>query len=729
MRIHLYSIHGLFRGHNLEIGRDSDNGGQTVYVMELAKALSQSPRVEHVHLFTRRIEDEEVSDHYAQAVEVVNDKFDIRRIDCGGPGYLMKEALWPHLDEFVSNTIRHIKSEKLFPDWIHSHYADAGYVATELSSFLNVPFVHSAHSLGKRKLKRLIESGVPRAEAMTTFRFDRRFAAEELTLANSEFVVTSTKSEISFFNDYENVGLSVFHVLAPGIDFERFYPFYEDLLPNVDKPEEDKQAMFSVQQRIENFLTEPRKPLIVTICRPDKTKNIHGLIEAYAKDPELQALANLAVFAGIRGDIDTMNPSQREVLIQMLLLMDKHNLYGKLAIPKRHDIDNEVPEIYRLAARQEGVFVNVSLAEQFGLTLLEATACGLPVVATENGGPTEIIPKCQNGILVNPTDIKQVQNAIKELLVDKAKWKQFSNDGVTNIREHFGWSPHVERYLDLVGENLRASDGSGIKQLPRARKTQNRLKAAHHMLACDIDGTLIHEESEEQPGLKALCDVLRDREDSFVFAVATGRNLKLVRAVVERYGIPEPDLVVSSVGSEIHYGLSPDMIDKSWQRHIDTDWNRDAIELLALKIPGLELQEESAQRSHKISLYLNDQNVTTERIASALGDYAHHVRVIVSCSRFVDLLPRRSSKGRAIRYLCQLWDIPLNQTVVCGNSGNDLDMMQTSAMGVVVGNAEQELVDDLHAARDICFAKEPFAAGVLEGLKHFNFPSKIGSGS
>jgi sucrose-phosphate synthase len=52
MRIHLYSIHGLFRGKNLEIGKDSDNGGQIIYVMELAKELSQRPEVEHVHFRT-----------------------------------------------------------------------------------------------------------------------------------------------------------------------------------------------------------------------------------------------------------------------------------------------------------------------------------------------------------------------------------------------------------------------------------------------------------------------------------------------------------------------------------------------------------------------------------------------------------------------------------------------------------------------------------------------------
>ncbi|HAV61608.1 MAG TPA: sucrose-phosphate phosphatase, partial [Verrucomicrobiales bacterium] len=170
MRIHLYSLHGLFRAENLEIGRDADNGGQIAYVMELARALSRRPEVTHVHLFTRRIEDEALSADYANPVEPVNEKLDIRRIGFGGKKYLPKELLWAHLDEFVTNAVTHIKSEKIIPDWIHSHYADAGYVASELSAMLNVPFVHTGHSLGQPKLQKLLAGGMPEAEAMERYR-------------------------------------------------------------------------------------------------------------------------------------------------------------------------------------------------------------------------------------------------------------------------------------------------------------------------------------------------------------------------------------------------------------------------------------------------------------------------------------------------------------------------------------------------------------------------------
>ena len=248
MRIHLYSLHGLFRAQRLEIGRDADNGGQIIYVMELAKALSRRPDVEKVHLFTRRIDDPSCSAEYAQAIEPVNDKFDIRRVWCGGKRYLPKEKLWGHLDEFVANAVTHIKQEKIFPNWIHGHYADAGYVAAELSSILNVPFAQTGHSLGRPKLQKLIDGGMPKEEAMKRFQFERRFAAEDTTLFNSEFIVTSTQQEVSTYEGYVHFEHAEHHVIPPGLNFERYYPYYQDMVSGDEPTADVMQARLSVKE-------------------------------------------------------------------------------------------------------------------------------------------------------------------------------------------------------------------------------------------------------------------------------------------------------------------------------------------------------------------------------------------------------------------------------------------------------------------------------------------------
>ena len=79
------------------------------------------------------------------------------------------------------------------------------------------------------------------------------------------------------------------------------------------------------------------------------------------------------------------------------------DLYGKVAYPKHHRPD-DVSLLYRLAALSRGIFVNPALTEPFGLTLIEAAASGLPIVATEDGGPQDIIGHCHNGLLIDPLD-------------------------------------------------------------------------------------------------------------------------------------------------------------------------------------------------------------------------------------------------------------------------------------------------------------------------------------
>jgi len=133
LRIALLNIHGLVRGNNLEIGRDADNGGQTRYVFELAEYLSRHPKVKFVHIYTRLIDDPDVDKCYSKPVEIVNEKLDIRRIPFGGKKYKPKEYLWDYLDDFVSETIQHMNKFDIIPNWLHSHYGDAGYTAVELS--------------------------------------------------------------------------------------------------------------------------------------------------------------------------------------------------------------------------------------------------------------------------------------------------------------------------------------------------------------------------------------------------------------------------------------------------------------------------------------------------------------------------------------------------------------------------------------------------------------------
>ena len=130
-------------------------------------------------------------------------------------------------------------------------------------------------------------------------------------------------------------------------------------------------------------------------------------------------------------------------------LIDLYDLYGKVAYPKHHT-SQQVAQIYRLAAASGGVFVNPALTEPFGLTLIEAAASGLPVVATEDGGPIDIVGNCENGILVNPLDTEQIAAAILQILSNWEDWQQRSVNGLRGVRESYSWKAHAKSYLDIV---------------------------------------------------------------------------------------------------------------------------------------------------------------------------------------------------------------------------------------------------------------------------------------
>jgi sucrose-phosphate synthase len=709
----------LFRGQNLEIGRDADNGGQIIYVMELARALSKRPEITMVHLFTRRMDDPAVGPDYANPVERVSDKLTIRRIWCGGKRYLPKEQLWTHLDEYVSNAITHIKSEKVFPNWIHGHYGDAGYVAAELSSILNVPFAQTGHSLGRPKLEKLLEAGMVEDEAMLRYAFERRFAAEDATLANAEFIVTSTEQEVQSYEVYPAASQAEYHVIPPGIDFKRYYPYLDDLHANGDTDIVRKQVLHTLRVNLEKFFSHPDRPFILAICRPDRKKNIDGLIHAFGTDPELQAIANLVVFAGIRSDISEMPQGEKEVLTEILLLMDKYNLYGKLAIPKKHDSEFDVPQVYRLCATKQGVFVNIALTEPFGLTLLEATACGCPVVATAHGGPPEIVRNCENGTLVEPDDPAAIQAALKKLLTNEEFWQQTSNNGMQKVREHYSWDAHVEKYLKLVEESLKDSEGYGRKNLATNPKLYERLKVATKMVISDIDGTLISE-TGDYTGLDELKDFLRNRGNDFVFGIASGRSLPKVKDILNEFEIPTPDLVICSVGTYIYYGLDSRYMDKGWMKHINYGWNAEAIRKNLEALEGIEPQDPADQNPFKVSYFVHDKALTVEAVTEHLGRLARNASVVITQSAYLDILPKRASKGRAVRYIGNKWSIPINQAVACGDAGNDIDMFTGASRGIVVGNHAPEM-EQLRGLKRVYFAQGHSSVGILEGLRHFKF--------
>ena len=243
-------------------------------------------------------------------------------------------------------------------------------------------------------------------------------------------------------------------VIPPGVDHNKFHHIHST------------SEAAEIDNMMKPFLKDSSKPPFLTISRAVRRKNIPSLIEAYGRSEKLKRKTNLILILGCRDNTSKLDPQQKDVFHNIFEMIDKYNLYGKVAYPKKH-FPTQIPALYRWAASRGGVFVNPALTEPFGLTLLEASSCGLPIISTNDGGPKEIRSKCENGLLVDVNDINELKVILEKGIFNNNQWKLWSRNGIEGVNRHFSWNTHVRNYLSVLTEEILSSNSyssSEIKQ-------------------------------------------------------------------------------------------------------------------------------------------------------------------------------------------------------------------------------------------------------------------------
>jgi sucrose-phosphate synthase len=250
------------------------------------------------------------------------------------------------------------------------------------------------------------------------------------------------------------------------VDGKQFYP----PLPGV--PELGPGA--SLEPLLQSLLSRPSLPPLLAICRPDPRKNIAALVEAFGGSTPLHGSHNLVLVMGCRSHDGQLGSQERQVFQQVTGWLDQPFLRGRVALPRQLRRE-QIPAVYRWAARRGGVFVNPALSEPFGLTLLEAAASGLPVVATDDGGPREILQRCRNGLLVDVSLAGALGQSLESSLGDPERWRRWSANGLEAVGRLFSWEAHVATY----GAEARAAIGLGRRYQARVlRRGPRRAVAA-----------------------------------------------------------------------------------------------------------------------------------------------------------------------------------------------------------------------------------------------------------
>ena len=418
-------------------------------------------------------------------------------------------------------------------------------------------------------------------------------------------------------------------------------------------------------------------------------------------------MCNLILFLGARDDIRESEPAQRKLMQDVLYLVDKHDLYGSVAYPK-HNPPEMAAALFHFAHDANGALLAPSRHENFGLTLVEAAAAGLPVASSGVGGMKDILDLCNHGITINPDDAEASAKAIRKMLSNRKRWLALSESGRAASRAKLTWASHIDRYLPTIQSIVaRSALPAVVRNRPRP------LGTARYLLVSDIDDTL----TGDRPAIRQLNSFIRKRSD-LIFGVATGRKVNDAVATLKSWSVAEPQFLITAVGTEIYTNFGKLLEHEGWKRHIQFRWKPDRVREVLGSLAELVPQEAEAQTRFKISYYCDNAGEhTVAAIKTLLRSHLLQARVVVSKKRCVDILPVRASKGHALRFLATQWRFELSNIIAAGDSGNDLDILRGVVKGIVVANHSHEL-ENLRTDPTTYFARRKSAAGILEGLRH-----------
>ena len=412
-RIAMVSTHGYVAAQP-PLGA-ADTGGQVVFVLELSKKLAQLGY--EVDIWTRRFEDQPEIEPVAEQVRIIRPR-------CGGHNFIPKEYLYEKLPAWGENALRFIKKHGLKYEFINSHYWDAGVAGQHLAEVLGVPHVHTPHSLGIWK-KRQMENDYPgdAAKFEKQYNFTVRIRQEQLLYASAEMVLATTPQQLDLLlQDYE-VPKEKCRMIPPGYDDNRFFPVGDS-------------SRRAIRQRL-GFTG----PVVMAIGRLARNKGYDLLIQAF----QLVAERNLQVSLYLAAGGMNLTPLEEKILGELKELVARLNLTERVRfgsfIP-----DDQLADYYRAA----DAFVLSSRYEPFGMTAIEAMACGTPTVVTVHGGLYRAVTFGRHALYADPFDREDLGIMIIKVLKHPRLRSRLSRMGAHKARSLFTWTGVAQQLVALV---------------------------------------------------------------------------------------------------------------------------------------------------------------------------------------------------------------------------------------------------------------------------------------
>jgi glycosyltransferase involved in cell wall biosynthesis/phosphoheptose isomerase len=387
-----------------------DCGGQNLYVGQIAKSLASMGY--DVDIFTRR--DSEILPETAEWVNGVR----IIHVPAGPPTFVRKEDLLPYMKPFTDYMLTFCRCQRRAYDLAHANFWMSGLVAAELKKQLGTPFVVTFHALGR--VRRQFQK---QADEFP----DARFEIEDRIVAEADHLIAEAPQDEEDLIRLYNADPSNITMIPCGFDPTELWPISKALA------------------RISLGLT-PEERVILHLGRLVPRKGTETVVEAFARLRHKHHIDARLLIVG--GDSDDPDPkSTPEIARLQQIARTQGALDGVTFVGRR---GRDTLKYYYSAA---DIFVTTPWYEPFGITPLEAMACGTPVIGSNVGGIKFTVRDGETGYLVAPKDPDALAEKIAHLYANPKLLSVFSRQAIQRVNDLFTWN-RISKSLSALYEQV-----------------------------------------------------------------------------------------------------------------------------------------------------------------------------------------------------------------------------------------------------------------------------------
>lgn len=398
-----------------------DSGGQNVYVGEIAKNLIVFGY--DVDVFTRR--DSTLLPELAEWVNGVR----IIHVPAGSPEYLRKEDLLPFMGDFTSYMVDFCQKEGQSYDLIHANFWMSGLVAANIKKVLGIPFVVTFHALGK--VRRLYQGDADQFP-------DRRFAIEERIINEADRIIAECPQEEEDLIRFYNADPSKITIVPGGFDPGQFWPIGKILA------------------RVALGL-DPNEKVILQLGRMVPRKGVDAVIYGFAQLLKTSDFSAKLLVVG--GESDDPDPNITPEIGRLKAIAQSENIEEKVIFVGRRG--REALKLYYSAA---DLFITTPWYEPFGITPVEAMACGTPVIGSNVGGIKFTVRDGETGYLVPANNPDAIAERIAYLYQHPKLMNVLRQQAIQRANDLFTWQKVTDSIADLY-EKVIAKNSATFHQV------------------------------------------------------------------------------------------------------------------------------------------------------------------------------------------------------------------------------------------------------------------------